>query len=279
MRKDFNKLLCERERPRSKDKFRNYRKQFENRNFQITSEGEILGPAQAGRKTIYGYNYKTFNENLNPLWGFIRKAAGRPWNDVYSEICKTFDKRSVINQHILDHLKYYVEQNCFMKDGKVWVKARWDFHNILADNYCNYYVHPETGILTKASQISKRAQTEQRILENNKKAQEIFRNIKGTNEQLFKIKGIWYAFKFVPIVTTKYTSKSTNSLGELVETTYAKQVPDPITCMLRKSISHDKNFNVSDLPKESFYSSWNSQKYCAISKRQISSKEKKQYGV
>jgi hypothetical protein len=64
---------------------------------------EIAGPA---RKRVR----KMFYDKLRPVERWLARQAGRPWNDVYSEIKKRFDSRTTAGRHILyDHLLAYVE--------------------------------------------------------------------------------------------------------------------------------------------------------------------------
>lgn len=44
-------------------------------------------------------------DKLKPLEKYLQANAGRPWDKVYSELCKKFDRRSLQGNHILtDHI-------------------------------------------------------------------------------------------------------------------------------------------------------------------------------
>src|SRR5690242_5662034 len=58
-------------------------------------------PAREGIKSRYGHNTKFFNEHLGPLRRFLNSNVGRPWDKVYSEICKHVDRGNVVQKHIL----------------------------------------------------------------------------------------------------------------------------------------------------------------------------------
>ena len=91
---------------------------------------------------------KSLNENLNPLWGFVHKSVGRPWNKVYGEICAVFDKRSVINQHILVHLEEHVEINTFEgEDGQLYFHPGYGQATPATHWNVRYYVDSRDGIL------------------------------------------------------------------------------------------------------------------------------------
>jgi hypothetical protein len=143
MRPDLNKLLCERERRNSEGNFRARRAAY-----KAAGEDDLpyRVPIKDKRR---GYDvYKSFSENLNPLWGFIHRSVGRHWNDVYSEICSVFDKRSVINQHILVHLFQHVEVKTVMIDDAICIIEKYGETYRPISNNTDYYVHPLTGILT-----------------------------------------------------------------------------------------------------------------------------------
>jgi hypothetical protein len=68
----------------------------------------------------YGYSAKWFTDVLGPLRRFLEKNVGRPWNDVYSEMCTSLDKRKATGKHIFDHAMDMVETNCFLgANGKI----------------------------------------------------------------------------------------------------------------------------------------------------------------
>lgn len=46
--------------------------------------------------------WESFTDKLKPIERFLRANAGRPWNNVYSELCKRFDRRTLRGQHILE---------------------------------------------------------------------------------------------------------------------------------------------------------------------------------
>lgn len=144
MKSNLNKLLCERPRHQSSDNFSFYRhkKGFEVFDDENTHTRESM-------KVRFGFDTKNFSEHFAPLWGIIRKNTGRKWDDVYSEICQNFDKRSVINQHILIHLFQFVATKTYEEDGEIY--AIGDYRTIanIKDSLYEYYVNPQTGILLK----------------------------------------------------------------------------------------------------------------------------------
>lgn len=199
MRADLNKQLCERERFGHDRRYKNVR-----RNKKLDSL-DVSFESMKRRHTVVG-DTKTFNENLNPLWGAVRKAVGKPWNKFYSELCKNFDKRSVINQHILQHLNDRVEQNVYIReDGELMVSRDYGKHLPLREcSYIEYYVDPRDGIL----KVNKHRKTyKQRRREDAKEAArkeaESFRKLDKDNV-LRKIDGIWYHFTLKDVPRGRY---------------------------------------------------------------------------
>lgn len=146
MRSDLNKLLCEHERYGSK---RGYKEVRRDRNFDLYDEDGPIGNREGMRwRYKFHWNEKEFGENLNPLYGIIRKNVGRKWDDIFSELCQVFDTRSVINRHILIHLDRMVEiKNVFFEDGELWIHSNYNGTRLLKDDSVEYYVDPRDGIL------------------------------------------------------------------------------------------------------------------------------------
>lgn len=145
MRQDLNKQLCERERRGSRYSFHSRRHA---KKFAPDAEGEA--PAREGIKFRYGYDDKSFNENLNPLRGIVRKAVGRPYSKFYSDLCKVFDKRSVINQHILGHLDDFLtpaRDLFFDANDVLMVQGRYTGTDYPFDG--EFYVDPRDGIIKR----------------------------------------------------------------------------------------------------------------------------------
>lgn len=88
-------------------------------------------------------NCKEFSDDLNPLYRFLRRRLGKPWNKVYSEICSVVDRRSTTGDHVFLHLKDMVAVNSYMEGEKLVVVNRWG----PGSDYYQFYVHPESGLL------------------------------------------------------------------------------------------------------------------------------------
>jgi hypothetical protein len=120
---------------------------------------------------------------LGPLQRFLEKNVGRPWNDVYSEMCASLDKRKATGQHIFDHAKDMVETNCFIgANGKIH-RLRWGSE----EEVYGLYVHPRTGLLCRALRPTKRELKRKRLL-----AEEVTRLDVDDDMGYRKHEGIWY---------------------------------------------------------------------------------------
>ncbi len=194
MRSDLNKVLCEHERSNSKDHYKNYRnlKKFN----RLGEEGENV-PAREGMKLRYGWDKKHFGENLNALYGAVRKAVGRKWNDFYSELCKSFDKRSVINQHILVHLYDFIEVNSVYvdDDGDLAVQRRYSSKpEKIKDGFTEYYVDPRDGIIKRNKHFKTISQiSREQAAQKKREEEKVFRKLDERNVLRF-IDGVWFHF-------------------------------------------------------------------------------------
>lgn len=197
MRKDLNKLLCERERRGSDSHFGEFRHM---RLFTETKGEEFEDlPCREGMRTRYkvSYHEKEFGENLNPLYGFVRKSVGKKWDDTFSELCEVFNMKSVINRHILEHLWHTVEREVFFDtDGELMYRPYPGYaRTVLDENGPEYYVDPITGILKKNPHyLSWRQQNNRRAVSWRQKNQdtEDRKTISKTLE-LRRRDGVWFA--------------------------------------------------------------------------------------
>jgi hypothetical protein len=201
MREDFNKLLTERERHGHKSRFR------PTRHLKAFKPDEELSAGRESMKKRYGRAHggdrKEFNENLNPLRNYIRCNVGRPWDSVYSEICQNFDKRKVINNHILEHLFQYVTIKLQYRDGVLCeLQTSWRSGDgwvpVKESRWIEWYVDPADGILkeNKHRKTYKQREAEgaaERLIERDK----VYRKIDDSNH-LFLVKGLWFNFKSKP---------------------------------------------------------------------------------
>jgi hypothetical protein len=175
MRKDMSKILTDEPRHGARLKDRKGRKRAENR--VPDEEKPIKEPHNLRYRWEHnGFDAKQFGEHLGPLRRFILSCVGRPWNDVYSEICEHVSRDNVVQKHIFTHLWQYVATNVYMKDGLPYDKT----YGLTI--YQDTYVHPDTGILCKTPQERKRRHVHKNV--------DYIRINK--DEIYYKQEGIWY---------------------------------------------------------------------------------------
>lgn len=101
------------------------------------------------------------SDRLSPLWKFLESNVGRKWDDVYSEICRVNDRRSLLGNHLLDHVKGLVDIVSFERNG-------YKYGNRGQLNrgyyYGRYYVDVD-GILRSYPKYSFKRQWRQRRLD------------------------------------------------------------------------------------------------------------------
>jgi hypothetical protein len=261
MRKDLNKVLCERERHGHDNHYRLSRR---DKRFNDMSGEELENlPHREGMKRRHVFDYgrsKQFNENLRPLLGIIRKNVNRPWNKVYAELCQVFDRRSVINQHIVQHLRDFIELDTYVKDGEVWVRSRWGMDSpIKSFSSAEFYVDPRTGLirLNRHRVTYKQAN---RLAEQRRKAEDakVHRVIDETTEA-FLVNGVWFIAEMRPTPEGHRVKKSYAFNSRAIY--YTTEYPD-----------------VYDVVKEKRVTKPQAAKY-AVSKRTASKKELRDHGI
>lgn len=204
MRPDFNKLLVERERIHHADHFHNYRHM---KGPKGLDDDEVGGRESMRKRFNYGYDRKSFNENLNPLWGWLRSCLGKKWDKCYSELCKNFDMRGVINAHILQHLYQELETHTLLGD-----KGQVMFHDSgygsnkgprpIKECYKDYYVCPKDGTVKKTQKPPRRSVIKQREAEARAKELAVKR-VLNDREVLHLIDGVWFHFDLLPVPDAK----------------------------------------------------------------------------
>ena len=110
MRKDFGRLVIERERRGSSAKNLKMRKTGR---FRLESpdweEWDYDGPLRVRTQGLGGIKRaydprlaeKSFSDVLTPVRGYLRKAVGRRWNDVFSELTAALGRGTYPIRHVL----------------------------------------------------------------------------------------------------------------------------------------------------------------------------------
>jgi len=216
LREDLKKVLCEDARYRSDDSFHNYRhiRVFKDDAKSLDADNDepfngIIGGSSARepikKRYDWNWNRKEFGEHLSVLEGIVRKNEGRPWDKVYSEICKVAgDRSSATGSHIFQHLFDYIETKTYVEDDEIFyvVSGRWSSgkQEHISHSTCEFYVHPKSGCITRNKHLVSRKVTQaERYKERLAEIAKTHRRLDKLTD-LRKVDGTWFEFKFRDLV-------------------------------------------------------------------------------
>ena len=112
MRPDMAKVIVE--RPRIKGRAWERPKGYRRR---LGCYGPDGPPGREGIKAPWQNGTKHLNEHLGPLRRYLDRQVGRPWDQVFSEICAHIDRSSAVQDHVRDHVEGYVETHVIVIEG------------------------------------------------------------------------------------------------------------------------------------------------------------------
>jgi hypothetical protein len=212
------------------------------------------------------YNGKQLNENLAPLLRFLDSRTGRRWDDVYSEICENIRPDNTVQQHVLDHVKQYVNTKVRRnEDGELW---DYDGRPGPLGNWSRFYVDPDTGMLCRNP--NRMTWTQQRRRQKAEAEQERFSRERRLPDgtEVRKQDGIWYAgiLKEVPAPQKRTHVRADGSVSEYTVGGEAYDVVRKVT------VRHPS------LPRRSWGDAITGSYYYA-SKRQLGHAELRRYGL
>jgi hypothetical protein len=187
MRKDMSKLLTERPRRGSSDGYDKRRAEL--KSIPLDEDSPFKESNFVHKKNWSG---KEFNVNFNPLKRFLKSNVGRLWNDVYSEISRTFDKRKTVNYRIFEHLHSMVVRTTFIgTDGKVWYNCTFRGEEPIEKSYQPFFVDPK-GFLRENKNYRRKFVYKKRDTSD-------FLQWNIPNESGYvKLNNVWYFCTFVP---------------------------------------------------------------------------------
>ena len=137
MRKDMKKVLCESPRSHSWDGY-GYIRAAEKR-----GDYDDL-PSYQGMRRPYGYDHKEFTDHITPLIRYLWSCVGRPYDEVWSEICATVPSNNTVDSHLKDHVRGEVETNTFIVNDEVFVHGRYGSGSSKPHGL---YVDPRDGLI------------------------------------------------------------------------------------------------------------------------------------
>jgi hypothetical protein len=182
MRSDMHKVIVE--RPRMlRSKWKNRKTALR---LSASERAQAIGEAEdydSGQPRASSARHeKHLNENLAPLKRYLMAQVGRPWDKVYSEICRTIDTRSAIGLHVLQHVEGFIALDTFIQDGKVYERG-W----CSAGEVHGLYVHPVTGIIRRAKRRASQP-----------KRPELYLVAMSEMFEYEKLDGLWFQMEYRP---------------------------------------------------------------------------------
>lgn len=140
-----------------------------------------------------GVGRKMLNENLSPLWHYLRSQVGKCWDDVYSDIRKNLSPKSTVQMHVVQHLKWQVEEKTFLgEDGLVYAHKSYRGVECMETPTWSkfpFYVHPVTRELCESPSLARKI----------KKKPPVTKVQAGLMSQYRLIDGLWYVVELEEI--------------------------------------------------------------------------------
>jgi hypothetical protein len=137
----------------------------------------------SSRKRVAGHKHQ--GDRLNPLKRYLKRNCGRPWSEVYAEICEFADSRTIRGFHLRQHVWQYVVPNNY----DVGHKGR----------YGPFFVDPD-GVLQEEKSLThaeRRKLWKTRELRNRNPYLSI-----DSDHHWEKIEGFWYYFETTHVTYT-----------------------------------------------------------------------------
>lgn len=191
MRSDMSKVVIERPRYGHSDPSKKTKLRI--RNYDSNSEYEDSPkrlPASRGRGT------KRLTDFLNPLEGFLKSNVGRPWDDVYSELCQHLDRRKTTGLHVFQHLENYVEVNCFIGENGLLYAChdRYGEEPLGSKRWRAkiHYVHPVSKLLCWFDGEDKRLKRWKLEQQKRQQRKTVERKQISVTQSYVRINGVWY---------------------------------------------------------------------------------------
>jgi hypothetical protein len=112
MRADMAKVIVERPRfgSSARGRSKGTRRREERLGFDSLPRREGINRACRG-------GTKSLNEHLGPLRRYLARQVGRPWDEVFAEICAHISRDSAVQDHVRDHVFDYVTVHVIVRDG------------------------------------------------------------------------------------------------------------------------------------------------------------------
>ena len=217
--------------------------------------------------------HKWLNENLGPLRKFLARQAGRPWNDVFSEICRTIDNRSTVKQHVRSHIEDFVAIETRLVDGEVCAPTWSGPYTPLRELPEELYVDPLSGVLMRnMERVTYRQKQRER---ENRRQKELDARLRVLSplEELHRVHGIWYAVRLAELPKCRKEKRFAN--GRWHEVTVHEKRWD---VLLRKAVfGREPRGPKGEFVRGSF--PYRTRGLYAAHKSQLGARELRRYGL
>lgn len=200
MRSDMGKVIIDLPRNQHRDKYRD----VGSRNWNHNQRRNPLDESPKREKMSMGRGTKYFSDRLNPLRKYLEKQVGRPWDEVWSEICKKIPADGKMQIHARNHVWDLVAKDVFVgDDGGVYLASRRTVRIdvVTRQSWRNdrLYICPKTGILKRPVVVP----VSKKVIQAKRR-----KSIRGGDSKhrlqdgrdLFRLNGAWF-------VRTYYTKK------------------------------------------------------------------------
>jgi len=113
----------------------------------IDDDGEYLECDEPFRgKMSRGRGSKTLGDRTKPLYRWLRKQVGRPWNKIWSEVAEVSKGMGIRGVHLREHVEQYVLIRAYVEDGNLY-DAESPYPSFITYRKGRLYVCPKTNLL------------------------------------------------------------------------------------------------------------------------------------
>src|ERR1051325_3044056 len=121
MRDDMHEVVIE--RPRRGSRMRHVRRlrRVDPKRASVHDPESLPFRISHGRAASLNKRTKEFTDLLAPLKRYLMRQVNRPWDKVWSAICKNLTTENPAQRHVRLHVFDFVAVNTSVRDGAVWV--------------------------------------------------------------------------------------------------------------------------------------------------------------
>ncbi|MGZ8924515.1 MAG: hypothetical protein ACXW2E_01400 [Nitrososphaeraceae archaeon] len=145
---------------------------------------------------ISSYTDRSQDRSYKYVYRYVAKQVGRKWDDIYSEFCSLYTKRSPTQLCVFDALDGSVDKDIRIYNNRLYIVNRW-YRILLEESYTSLYVDPRDGILKQNNSKSGGIKSIYRYRRAADREQELtIKRVIDSHTELHLIQGIWFEIKF-----------------------------------------------------------------------------------